>query len=156
MVGLIRTIRLIRTTFWRFLSSKLAQYPCISERTVSFMDKSHLCSKYQLKTKTVHRWLFVHKRYWMDFVIVRLDIKVLVREPSKRFVGWHLDTILTVTSLSESKMTQIGVFRGLLENDDSNRKTETLSLRDGFRVWSLRHISVVRLIGSKIETFFKN
>ena len=29
-----------------------------------------------------------------------------------------------MASLVESKMTQIGVFRGLLENDDSNRKTE--------------------------------
>ena len=29
-----------------------------------------------------------------------------------------------MASLVESKMTQIGVFWGLLENDDSNRKTE--------------------------------
>ena len=35
---------------------------------------------------------------------------------------------LTVESLVESKMIQIGVFWGLLENDDSNRKTERLRL----------------------------
>ena len=29
MVGLIRTIGLIRTTFWRFPSSELAQHPCM-------------------------------------------------------------------------------------------------------------------------------
>ena len=29
-----------------------------------------------------------------------------------------------MASLGESKMTQTGVFWGLLENDDSNRKTE--------------------------------
>ena len=39
---------------------------------------------------------------------------------------------LTVASPGESKMTQTGVFRGSLENDDSNRKNERWFLSSEF------------------------
>ena len=67
-----------------------------------------------------------------------------------------------MASLGESKMTQIGVFWGLLENDDSNRKTERWYLRLEFEThfsgqtdW-LEGLNIFQKLGSNFWGILNN